>query len=480
MRTVTPLRLTCGAFLLTLAGSAAADVVHLKNGGTIVCDRIEERGEVLVLHQGKGTIQVPRQDVLRIEPGGGASGNPQPASAASPKAPRAGPIAATDPRAGAAVPEVAKAPSWFDRDAALRRVEEMKRRQGTPSLARDENRRQLVALLTRLGEDDLARRQPDEARRHFSEAIASEPHDVRARCGLAAAYLKLDQDAYARSVVQQALLDAPDDPELNLLLGQVAERQDRPEEALAAWQKSFAARPSPELGRWIETLRRQHGIEQNYGRSEAAHFVVRYDGEQTRSELESSILEELERQYATLSRTFDYMPPQSIVVIIYPERAFYEATLAGPDVAGLYDGKIRMPAGGLHLLDAEARATLLHELAHAFITGKSGSAAPRWLQEGLAQWIEGKRTPTATGVSLAREFQAHHEAASWQPVFSYPSALSFVEFLIDRQGFADLNDLLAAMGRGQMPQEAIRSVTGFPFDDLQIQWGQNLTRRYLQ
>jgi tetratricopeptide (TPR) repeat protein len=469
----------CGALLLTLTGAAAADVVHLRNGGTIACDRIEERGEILLLHQGKGTIQVPRQDVLRIESGGGAAGTPPPA-VAPPAGPPAAPLAATDPRAGAAVPEATKAPSSFDRDAALRRVDELKRRQGTPALARDENRRQLVALLSRLGEDELMRRQPDEARRHFSEAITYEPHDVRARCGLAAAYLKLDQDAYARSVLQQALLDAPDDPDLNLLLGQVAQRQDHPEEALAAWQKSFAARPSPELGRWIETLRRQQGIEQNYGRSEAAHFVVRYDGETTRSELESSILEELERQYAALARTFDYMPPQSIVVIIYPERAFYEATLAGPDVAGLYDGKIRMPAGGLHQLDAEARATLLHELAHAFITGKSGSAAPRWLQEGLAQWIEGKRTPAGTGLSLAKEFQAHHEAASWQTVFSYPSALSFVEFLIDRQGFAALNDLLAAMGRGQSPQDALRSATGFPFDDLQVQWGQNLTRRHLQ
>src|SRR5204862_3294319 len=132
------------------------------------------------------------------------------------------------------------------------------------------------------------------------------------------------------------------------------------------------------------------------------------------------------------------------------------ATQAGPDVAGLYDGKVRVPIGGLRRLDPEARGVLRHEAAHAFITGKSRGAAPRWLQEGLAQWAEGKR-PTAGGeTALAREYR--DDPARWGMTFRYDSALSFTAWLMQQHGASALNDVLASMGRGASADQALQDV----------------------
>src|SRR5262245_41820280 len=83
--------------LLLVATFVRADTIHLKNGGSIVCDAIEERGTDLVLKVGKMTIVVPRDEVERIDksppspaggtpPAGGTSSSRPPATAAPPAA----------------------------------------------------------------------------------------------------------------------------------------------------------------------------------------------------------------------------------------------------------------------------------------------------------------------------------------------------------------------------------------------------------
>ncbi|MEK7283248.1 MAG: hypothetical protein AAB249_05510, partial [Acidobacteriota bacterium] len=145
-----------------------------------------------------------------------------------------------------------------------------------------------------------------------------------------------------------------------------------------------------------------------------------------------------------------------------------------------YDGKIRVPIGGLKQINAEARRVLLHELAHAFIAGKSRGTAPRWLHEGLAQKIEGKTTPTATGVALAKEFRALDGRETWGQGFSYPSALAFVEWLDERVGIPALVDVLEATGRGASPEAAFEEATRYSLKELRQAWGESLVRKYLQ
>ena len=458
--------------LLAVPSLVRADTVHLKNGGTIVCDGIVERGTDLVLKVGTMTIVVPREEVARIEKG--------PKSGSAPGATPASPGGATAPSPGASAPGAptpsGAADSGGDAKADAARLEELKRRLAEP-LARDENRRQIVALLGRMGERALSERKPEEARRRFAEALTYDPSDLRGRRGLAAALLMLDRTAEARTTIERALLDAPKDADLNSLHGEALERLGRADEALTALEKAYAARPTPALRERLETLRRQHGVDGAYRRAEAARFTVTYDGAQTSPGLEADILAYLETQYPELALLFDYTPAESISVVLYPEKDFYAATAAGRDVVGLYDGKVRVPSGGLKRLDPDARAVLRHELAHAFIAGKSRGVAPRWLQEGLAQWVEGLRPGPAGETRLARAYRT--EPTRWGTLFDYDSALSFVAYLMAQHGQSALNDVLAAMGRGFGAEAAIEKVLRDPLPALKTAWGDELVRDHL-
>ena len=467
-----PVLLLLGA-LLAAATAAQADVVRLKNGGTIACDAIEERGADLVLKVGKMTIVVPRAEVDRIDrgaPAPGAAPKAAPPAAGEKSAPHAPAPAAPAPAAPATAP-----PDDPAADAA--KLDELRRRLSAPSVGRDENRRQIVALLDRMGERSLSIRQPEEARRRFEEALTWDGADLRARRGQAAALLMLDRTAEARGALERALLDTPQDGDLNYLLGEALERQGRSSEALAALEKAYAARQTPGLRDRIETLKRQHGIDAEYRRAEAARFTVNYDGARTSPGLEAEILSYLEGQFPELALSFDYTPSESIAIILYPEKEFYDATQTGREVAGLFDGKVRVPIGGLKRLDPDARAVLRHELAHAFISGKSLGAAPRWLQEGLAQWVEGKRPGPAGETSLARQYR--EAPARFGQTFNYESALSFTAYLMSQHGASALNDVLAAMGRGVAPDKAFEQVLRFPLADLRASWGDELVRSHL-
>jgi len=211
----------------------------------------------------------------------------------------------------------------------------------------------------------------------------------------------------------------------------------------------------------------------------AARFVITYDGGATTPDLETEIVACLEGQFPEMARLFDYFPTGTITVVIYPEKDFREATLAGADVAGLYDGKVRLPAGGLRRLDRETRAVLAHELAHAFIAGKSGGGAPRWLHEGLAQRAEGRRSTAATETVLAREYRDARATSRWGSAFTYPSALSFVEYLEARHGQPALNQVLEEIGRGADAGRAFETVTRYSLTDLQTAWGDDLVSRRL-
>ncbi|HYV85632.1 MAG TPA: tetratricopeptide repeat protein [Patescibacteria group bacterium] len=442
-------------------------MVHLKNGGTIVADSIEDRGDTLVVRQGKSRIVVPRADVASIE-------KTPPKTGAAPAAPPAGRTPSGDPPlSGTRGPDVP--PAGPAADARL--LDDLRRRLQTPGPARGENLRQIVELLDRMGEGALRDHRPDDAKRQFTEALGWNAGDVRGQRGLAASYMALDNLPLARSFLERSLLEHPNDPDLLFLLGETAEQQNRTDEAIALWEKVLALRDAPALRQRVEMLRHLSSVDAGYQRREAAHFTVAYDGQITLPDLEHAIVGYLDERYDELATRFDYLPTRPVAIVIYPEKDFYAATRADPDVAGLYDGTVRVPCGGLSHLDALSRSVLVHELAHAFVAGKSHDAAPRWLQEGLAQMMEGKTPDEGTARALARQYQSSSERAPWGATFTYPSSLSFVSFLSTRYGFGSINQTLAGLGEGRDLDGALRAATGFPLDDLRRQWGDDLVTR---
>src|SRR6185503_15866499 len=107
------------------------------------------------------------------------------------------------------------------------------------------------------------------------------------------------------------------------------------------------------------------------------------------------------RHYATLAGSLDHEPQSSISVILFTNQAYYDASGAPAWSGGAFDildGRIRVPIGGLTAsLTPDMDGTLLHELTHAFVADRTHGVAPRDIQEGLAQYMEGKRCDALLG-----------------------------------------------------------------------------------
>ncbi|KAA0255119.1 MAG: hypothetical protein EDX89_07445 [Acidobacteria bacterium] len=170
----------------------------------------------------------------------------------------------------------------------------------------------------------------------------------------------------------------------------------------------------------------------------------------------------------------------TVQVLPWDEFAMTWATV--PGVVGIYDGKIRLPLGGVRELVPEVVAIVSHELAHAMLAELTEDRAPRWLQEGVAQHAEMVRlrsNPVPGDVSRGRflslsSLDAVLEALP-DPSISeraYQQAFWWVAFVERTGGRSALQRLLLAHRDGAATSE---EAIGRVFGDL----GGTFQRRFL-
>jgi len=212
-----------------------------------------------------------------------------------------------------------------------------------------------------------------------------------------------------------------------------------------------------------------------------AHFIVSYDG----GAMESTgrmVIDTMDRSYASLKTQLGFEPPERVVVILYTRRDYNE--MGGPDwSAGLFDGKIRVPVRGLQRLDEKIKTTLHHELAHAFIHARAGKNAPRWIHEGIAEYVEGVRTED-NGDLLGRILREGHSfetclpTARCDPRMFYPAASSIIDYVIQQRGMGGIRDILTALGEGEDMDSTLRRIVGHDVRGLIRDWEHFIKRRY--
>ena len=489
------------AWLLLSPVAAFADILHLKDGRSLKVESWEIRGDNLIFEFAGGSVTVPKSLLERVEktaeekpapaPNTAASSTAAPASAAPPapaarRAP-APPATPTRPRRPAPPPAAPKTEPLDVEDledmspADLEKLaEKLKRTAGSASSGREEAAKQAALVLTLLGRDAVERNDLATAQGRFGEALTYDSRCLPALIGLSAAYLKAGKDQYARAQIEEGLVAFPKDPSLHFLLGEVYYEQESLREAIEEWELSLSLLDDPRVAARLEKARREFSVGGEYARKESPHFTFRYDGSGPVSEaLASSLRDALEEDYADLSSRFQFAPSAPVVVIFYPARRFQEVTLEPANVAGLFDGKIRVPLGGVKSLSPPLRAVLIHELTHAFVAGKSGGNCPRWLQEGLAQLSEGKALSAGEERALARDLAAT-QGRSWYDNFSYPSALSFTRYLADRYPFEVLLEALDQMKAGESDEEALATATRESFATLQQGWMDRLVQQFAE
>jgi len=416
------------AALLALLGASLpsrADTLHLAGGGTIEADRWWIEGDTLHVESAGGEVGLPRTMLLRVTPV--AAKNEAAKTAA----------ASTKPAGPAVVPTPAIAAKLGEASALL--------------TARDFRR----------------------AASAFYEIVEQAPDLADARVGYALAEIADGRDAMALPVILDGLVRHPEVADLHEILGVLRDREERVDDALAAWREAFRLAPSDRVRERILKAEREQAAGRSYAYSAAAHFTLKYDGALDQ-DLVAAVSDFLEDRFSDLTRLYRHAPSQPITVLLYPRQAFRDVTQAGSEVAGLYDGKIRVPMGGLTRFDPSAGRVLTHELTHAIVQSKSRGNCPRWLHEGLAQVAEARPLLRADRAVLSRTVRADRPATWPDAAFSYPAALSLTRFLESRRGFDLLVALLDRLGDGETMDEAFSALYGAPYPELAAAWAESL------
>jgi hypothetical protein len=327
----------------------------------------------------------------------------------------------------------------------------------------------LEGLLVGAARQAQARGQSRDAVRHLTRATDLFPDSPRAWSTLLELHGVAREWRAAEQVARRGLSDLPDDASLHRALATALMRQDRNDEAAEVLRRFLAGHSDPQSAALLARLTRELESGRGMAQQGSLHFRVRFEGEADDA-LGRALLQVLEEKHAMLARTLGYDPRLEIPVILYPRQTFRSVS-SSPEWAGAtyshFDGRIRIGtrdlSAGFVPLDLER--TLTHEVVHAFVDWRTRGRAPGDVNEGLAQYLSGKRL----GYRLAAERSVVRDGQMTVRDY-YDSALSFVEYLLDRYGQSTMNDLLKRMGELGNVDEAFRRAYGQGYSEMREEW----------
>jgi tetratricopeptide (TPR) repeat protein len=430
--------------LIVLSTSAFCDVIHLKNGRQIECESAWEDGKEVRYKTGTGVVGIPRAMVAKIE----------------------------------------KTNSKVPTQTAQSKPSETSTQTSVESLAPDA-KMILARSFTDLGKDQVEKKDFVSALENFKKAYAM----VKNRdttFNLAMVYFQLKDDWNAELLFNELLKLEPKNTIALNMLGEIAWRKERLDEALDLWQRSLQLKKDPVLSAKLDRLKRERKASSTYDNSESLHFIMRYDGGKADPYLVDQISDFLEETYQNLSLKFDAFPTTAFVIVLYPQERFQAITDAPAWSGGINDGKIKLPIKGVKSLNADMKDALIHELTHSFVNFKSSGNCPVWLQEGLAQHMEGKQASNEANHLLSslafngqlpgiEQLNGSFIGASTDVAqVLYVQSLAFTSFLLERQPFYHVNSLLDELGKGNQLDDAFLAAYLQPLSRLESEWRSTL------
>jgi tetratricopeptide (TPR) repeat protein len=476
VRSATPI-----AVLLVLAVpySVAADTIVLKNGHKIVATNVTQDAEHVTYQTPAGQLTIPKSIVARIDRDDFTYSSAANADSEPPvSAPTIEPVRGYEDVAHLAVHDDAV-------DYAYLTALDTNARGGSAvAIAK------LAAGHYAAAQFLAAKGDTDSAINQYHQALVFAPDNIGLLLNLAVLYLRESQFKSALDPLQHAREVAPDSADVEKLMGWAYYGANKTDQAIDAWKRAEQLHPDPEVESALAKARRDKAEEESYREGETAHFDLKYYGG-ANPDLARSILRTLEDDFQDLQSQLDYTPPDQIAVILYTEQAFQDITRAPGWVGALNDGRLRIPVQGLTEVTPELAHVLKHELTHSFVGQKSHGRAPTWLQEGIAQWMEGRRSSESAAGLVAAAEQGDIPSlgsmeGSWMGLsgdsaaFAYAWSLAVVESIIDQGGVSDISRLLEHIATAPSTSEALQETLRMNYADLQQQTVTYLKRAYLQ
>jgi len=317
-------------------------------------------------------------------------------------------------------------------------------------------RHDLASVYVRIAQNDLKLSHFVEAAEFFGQARELYPGEMRYTVlrGIAF-YLGKNYDS-ARAELTQAGEGA----EPLLYLGKISYDTGDLPAALALWRHALELNPAyPALKGLIAKAERELPVESKMDKGYSSMFDISYDDELPPG-LAAEVLDALESAYNSVGADLGVFPTARIPVLLYT-KSDYSSVTAGPDWSGgLYDGKIRLPVGGVTKITAQMRSVLFHEFTHVLVAELTHGNIPTWLNEGLAQIEEHKEfsahahaMPLNRGgakdgqllplETLSGSFIAMDRA---QAGVAYQQSFALADFMVARYGWYAMQGILKRLG----------------------------------
>lgn len=335
------------------------------------------------------------------------------------------------------------------------------------------------------GVEELKRGEYQDARDSFEEAVRINDAAPDGHFGLGMAYFHLREDSDAEKAFTRVIEIRPRDAEPYKMLGELYYRMDDFEQARRSWEKAVALEPANAgLRARLERIKREHKTERDFNRDVTSNFLVKYEGREKIS-AGRIVLAILEDAYGDVGKELSYYPSHEIQVILYSNKQFQDVTRAPDWSAGIYDGKIRMPIGGIEKETPALRRILYHEYTHAVVRAIT-PRVPSWLNEGLAMHFEGR----VLSAGNEKEFRQIARAGKLpalsklegsfvglrgdQVRYAYLFSLSAVRFMIDRYGLYRATTILEELAKGASVGDAVSTGLLISYEEFNRQWKESL------
>ena len=457
---------------LALALPAMADTIHLKNGRTILADRVHENGNRYEYEIGEDSYAIPKSAVDHVEAGGIPA-----RAAADAKLPDLPTFTPPDSLAG-------------EGDLVGKLIREGKIDGDALASLEAKGNPELTATADFIcGKFEFEHGNIAQSRRYFENGLRFQPDNSTILTYYAALLLRTGNAAEALPYAQHAARSAPASPDAYAMLGYAQFANDRTKEAIASWKRSLELRPDPAVQQLLSKAQREQSAESDFAENETRHFVLHYEGAQTSDALRRQILTALESDYDDLARDLGTPPRDNILVTLYTNTAFFDVTHAPAWAGAINDGKLRIPVSGLTSVTPELARVLKHELAHSFIASLSSGRCPTWLNEGIAQLVEPKNL-ASEGRPLAELFKTQQDIplnmletgfARFSDVkasIAYAESLAAVSYINDAYGMSDLQRILERLSQGSSTEAALRAIIHSDYGQFESDLGRYLSDKY--
>lgn len=237
------------------------------------------------------------------------------------------------------------------------------------------------------------------------------------------------------------------------------------------WEQALKLEPgNTELQALLEKARREVVVEGKMDQGHSGKFQLSFDAA-VKTDLADRILEALEDFYNRVGNDLARYPVAKVPVILYSKKDFKDITDSPSWSGGVYDGKIRLPIGGLQEMTPRLRSILRHEYTHVVVYDITRGNCPVWLNEGLAV-LEERMEHDSPLVELDRAVKggkllgfkslegSFNGFGSSQAFLAYEQSWSMTRFLVESYGWHKVQEILANLGRKMTIEEAITKALG--------------------